>query len=643
MSEDKDEEKKTLYDYNISYLLKRFYKEYLKANLKVYLPVQITHVVTALLALVPPLILRSMIDDAIPAGDLGAVLNLSLIALVIFGAIAVGRGLRSYYGHKTAQKIVYDMRNDLYGHFQDLPMKFHDEKKTGELISRIIDDLNRLQEFVHHGPEGLLTASTSIIGTLIILFTLNIPLTLISLAFVPILFFYGKFLMTKMYKAFRKTRERKADLTDRLEDNLSGVKVIKAFSNELFEKGRFEKPNKDHFEARVGAVKYISVLGPGAFFLNSLGIVLTLGVGGYFVVEGVMTAGTLAAFYTYLVGFRGPLLRLIRINEGLSRFFASIERFFDHKDIEPEIQSKKDAKTTYDISEEKAGDQDDSYDKNSVLDKEEKIELLQRLEEVDEKEIMKEDVETTAPIPGRVTFENVDFAYNSNETVLKDINLDVSPKKSVALVGPSGSGKTTIVRLIPRLYDVDKGAVKIDGVKVKDWDLKELRNAIAMVLQDDFLFSGTIKENIAYGRPSASEKEVIEAAKKANVHQFAKDMPQGYETQVGQRGLKLSGGQRQRISIARALLKDPDILILDEATSSVDSHTEKLIQEAIERVSSGRTTFTIAHRLSTIVNSDEIFFIEDGKIIERGTFDELMEKGKKFKHFYDLQFRNGLE
>lgn len=646
MSENEDKKRKSLSEYNIGYLLKRFYREYLSANLKVYVPVQIAHIITAILALIPPLILRSMIDDAIPAGNLGEVLNLALIALGIFGAIAIGRGLRSYYGHKTAQKIVYDMRNDLYSHFQDLPMNFHDEKKTGELISRIIDDLNRLQEFVHHGPEGLLTASTRIIGTLIILFTLNVPLTLISLAFVPILLFYGRLLMTRMYKAFRKTRKRKADLTDRLEDNLSGVKVIKAFANELFERGRFEKPNKEHFDARLGAIKYISILGPGAYFLNSMGIVLTLGFGGYLVVEGSMTAGTLAAFYTYLVGFRGPLLRLIRINEGLSRFFASVERFFDHKDIDPEIKTESEAKEADDISKKKSRGSyptsSQSSSKNTVLDKKEKIDLLQRLEKVDEREVEKENVENTPAIPGRVTFEDVHFTYDNSEKVLENINLDVPPQKSVALVGPSGSGKTTVVRLIPRLYDVDEGSVKVDDIDVKQWNLKDLRNSIAMVLQDDFLFSGTIKENIAYGRPNASEEEVMEAAKKANVHQFAEDMPEGYETKVGQRGLKLSGGQRQRISIARALLKDPDILILDEATSSVDSHTEKLIQQAIERISSGRTTFTIAHRLSTIVNSDEILFIEDGKIVERGTFDELMEEGEKFKHFYELQFKENV-
>ncbi|MEF8874931.1 MAG: ABC transporter ATP-binding protein [Candidatus Thermoplasmatota archaeon] len=643
MSEDED--RKSVLEFDITYLVKRFSKEYLRPNLKVYLPVQIGHVVTAVLALIPPLILRRIIDDAVLNGDMGAVIDLSLIALGVFAAIAIGRGFRSYYGHKTAQKIVYDMRNDLYGHFQDLPMKFHDEKKTGELIARLVDDLNRLQEFVHHGPEGFLTASTRILGTLIILFTLNIPLTLVVLAFAPLLLVYGWFLMRKMHQAFREVRSKKAEMTDRLEDNLSGVKIIKAFSNELFERGRFAEENLEHFEARTVAVKYISMLGPGAYFLNSLGLVLTLGYGGYLVMENTLTPGTLAAFYTYLVGFRGPMLRLIHINEGLSRFLASVERFFDHKDIEPDIYSTSEALTSDEVvseekerKKEKVETEEESDEKRSILEGEERLELIQDLENVDEKKIEKEKATEKAKIPGRVTFEHAYFSYDEEESVLEDVHFDVPSQKSVALVGPSGSGKTTIVRLIPRLYDVDEGSVKVDGVDVSDWDLKELRNSIAMVLQDDYLFSGTIKENISYGRPEASEEKVMDMAEKANVDKFAEDMPEGYETEVGQRGIKLSGGQRQRISIARALLKDPEILILDEATSSVDSHTEKLIQEAIDRVSEGRTTFTIAHRLSTIVDADEILFIEEGRIKERGTFDELMERGEKFSHFYDLQF-----
>ncbi len=308
-------------------------------------------------------------------------------------------------------------------------------------------------------------------------------------------------------------------------------------------------------------------------------------------------------------------------------------------DIKPAIFSKSGSVTSEDVADKEDTEKEkEEHESGSILEGEDRLELVQDLDDLDRDKIKKEKVHEKVPIPGRVTFDHVDFSYDQSEQVLKDVDFDVPPKKSVALVGPSGSGKTTIVRLIPRLYDVDDGSVKVDEVDVKNWNLKELRNSIAMVLQDDFLFSGTIKENISYGRPDATEEEVLKMAEEANVDQFAKDMPDGYKTKVGQRGIKLSGGQRQRISIARALLKDPEILILDEATSSVDSHTEKLIQEAIDRVSEGRTTFTIAHRLSTIVDADEILFIEDGQIEERGTFDELMDKGDKFQHFYDLQF-----
>lgn len=646
-------ERKSVLEFNVTYLMSRFYREYIRPNLRVYLPVQIGHVLTALLALVPPLILRAIIDDAIPSGDLGGVVTLSLLALGVFGVIAVSRGLRTYYGHKTAQKIVYDMRNDLYGHFQRLPMKFHDEKKTGELISRVIDDINRLQDFVHHGPEGFLTAGARVVGTLILLSFLNIPLTLVSLAFVPFLLVYGIYFMRKMHRSFRVNRGKKAEMSDRLEDNLAGVKVIKAFANELFERVRFGKKNREQYEARMQVNKYLSIMGPGAFFLNSLGLVLTLGYGGYLVFEGFLTVGTLAAFYTYLIGFRGPFLRLIRINEGFSRFLASTERFFSHMDIEPDIGSKPDSKTAEDVvgggsgqaSSIEGGEEVEGSGVRrglAVLMGEEEYQIASELEGAGEEEIRWEYGEGKAKISGRVSFKHVYFSYNEREQVLEDIHFEVPPKKSVALVGPSGSGKSTVVRLIPRLYDVDSGSVEVDGVDVRDWNLKELRNSIAMVMQDDYLFSGTIKENIAYGRPNATEEEVVRMAEEANVDQFAEEMVDGYETEIGQRGVKLSGGQRQRISIARALLKDPEILILDEATSSVDSYTEQLIQEAIDRVSLGRTTFTIAHRLSTIVDSDEILFIEKGRIVERGTFDELMEEGKKFHHFYELQFGDNI-
>lgn len=585
------QEEKSLSEYNKRYLLKRFGRQYLLPNLKSYLPVQLLHVLGSLIGLVPPLLLRQLIDNAIPSKNVGDIVTLSLWALGTFGMMSLVRFARQYAGHRVAQRIVYDMRNDIYNHFQKLPMKFHDEKKTGELMSRVIDDLNLLQEFIHHGPEGVLTGLTNIIGVLVILFFLDIPLTLLALSFTPILALFAYFIIQRMHKAFRRNRRAKAQLNERLEDNLAGMKVIKSFANEDFELERFMEKNRSHYEARASAIKYFSTLGPVSFFLNSLGLIMTLGYGGYLVAQGSLMVGTIVAFYTYLLRFRAPILRLVQISQRLSRFFASMERFFSHLDLEPDIITTPGTYT-------KPRDE----------------------------------------IEGQVDFENVHFTYQEEEKVLEDINIHVPPQTTVALVGPSGAGKTTMVRLLPRLYDIDEGTVKIDGVPVQDWDIYTLRDAISMVMQDDYLFSGSISENIAYGRPDTSIQQVKRYAGKANVDEFVGDMSDGYDTDVGQRGVKLSGGQRQRISIARALLEDPKILILDEATSSVDTYTEKLIQEAIDRVTEGRTTFIIAHRLSTIVDADEILFIEGGKVVEQGDYHELMAEEGRFYDYYQLQF-----
>jgi len=573
------------------YLLKRFYFDYLKPNFREYLPVQVLHVIGALVGLVPPLLLRNLIDEAIPAQNIHRVVVLSLLGFGSFGLVALIRFLRNYFGHRIAQKIVFEMRNDIYDHFQNLPLKFHDRKKTGELMSRIIDDLNVLQEFVHHGPEGFLQATTTITGVLVILFTLDVPLTLIALSFTPFLVVFALTLIKRMHRAFRRNREAKGELNDRLEDNLAGMKVIKSFANEDREMERFFEKNEEHYDARAAAIKYFSTLGPVSYFLNSFGLVLTIGYGGYLVFQGSLTAGTVVAFYTYLIRFRAPILRLVQISQRLSRFFASSERFFSHLDIEPDI-----VKSSGGFS----------------RDKEE--------------------------IEGRVDYDNVYFEYEDEEKVLSEIDFSVEPKETVALVGPSGAGKTTIVRLLPRLYEVNRGSVKLDGVDVSNWDLRSLRRNIAMVMQDDYLFSGTIRENISYGKPDVTEEEIKRYAGEANVDEFVDEFSNGYDTDIGQRGVKLSGGQKQRISIARALIQDPKVLILDEATSSVDTYTEKLIQEAIDKVSRGRTTFTIAHRLSTITNADKILFVDDGEIVESGDFGTLMDQKGQFFEFYQLQF-----
>ncbi len=585
-----DLENQTINNYNYLKLLKKFYDSYLQDYKLKFFSVQFLHVLIAGLTLIPPLLLREIIDVAIPAGNISRIITLVIIAFIVYLTSSIFRYLRVYHGHKVAQFITRDMRNDLYNHYQYLSLNFHDNKKTGELMSRVIDDLNRLQEFIHHGPEAIIGSAVLLSGTVIILFTLNVKLTLVTLLYVPFLIYFSYKIMQKMHQAFRATRSAKASLSDRLEDNLAGIKVIKAFVNEDFEQGRFNEKNQAHTDNRMAAVKYLSILFPGSRMLNSFGILSVISYGAYLTVIGDITVGTVVAFYTYLIQFREPLLRIVRMSEGLSRFFASTERFFSHLELKPEILC------------------------NTGNEKRDKLE-------------------------GKVEFKDVHLAYDNQQEILKGVNFTADANQTVALVGPSGAGKTSMVRLIPRLYEANLGKVKVDGLDVREYDLKNLRSYIGMVMQEDFLFSDSVAENIAYGRPDASREEIIEAAKDANAHQFITGLKDGYDTLVGQRGIKLSGGQRQRISIARAFLNNPKILILDEATSSVDLETEQLIQEAVDKVSRGRTTFIIAHRLATIVNADQILFVEAGNIVERGSHEELMQLDNKYREFYEMQFK----
>ncbi len=568
--------------------LKRFATTYVSPRKWTFAGVQLMHVAAVVLLLLPPLLIRYVFDTVLPAGDYRMLMGVAGVIVGLYAVWAVIHGFKEYWGHEVAQRITWWLRNDLYNHLQKLSMSFHDSKKTGELLSRLVDDINVIQEIVHHGPETIIIGVVTVTVTGGIMLWLNWRMAIVAMAIAPILVIYARHWMGRMLRQFRQVRKKKASLSDVLEENLAGIRVIKAFVGEERELDAVSDANQSHYSSRMGAIRYIATLFPGALLLNNIGLAMVLFYGGYLYMEDLATIGTLTAYLLLLQHFFHPIMRTIMMLERAGRFFAGIERFFDYMDIEPDIRDVPDAK---------------------------------ELEEC----------------RGKMVLENVHFKYES-EQVLRGINLTGYPGQMVALVGPSGAGKTTITRLIPRFYDPQEGRVLIDGRDVRELRLRSLRAHIGIVMQDDFLFSGTVAENIGYGRPGADREEILRAARLANAAPFVQEMADGYDTEIGKRGVKLSEGQRQRISIARALLKNPQILILDEATSSVDTETELLIQEAVDRLREGRTTFAIAHRLSTILSADQILFVSRGRIVESGTHQELMELDGEYARFYNIQF-----
>ncbi len=568
----------------------RFARAYLAPRKGEFIFVQFLHVVAVGLLLIPPLLIRMFIDDLPGAEDMSFVLIPAGAIVAICVVFFLAAWQKEYRGHEIAQDITVRLRNDLYGHFQKLSMSFHDRKKTGGLLARIVDDMNIIQEVVHHGPEAIIVSAVMVVGTAVLLFWLNWILALVVMAFLPLMGLHVALTAGKMWRQFRTVRRRKESLSDELEENLSGIAVIKGFGSEDRESAAVHRENMDHYQSRMSVIRYMSVLFPGAISINQLSAAAVIVVGGYVALgrPDLLTAGTLTAFVLYLGRFLHPIIRMVMMLEHAGRFFASIERFFDYIDIEPDIQDKPQAV------------------------------------ELDE-------------VKGELVFDDVCFSYDK-QPVLQNVNFTAGAGQMIALVGPSGAGKTTIVRLIPRFYDPQAGRVLLDGRDVRDIKLRSLRAQIAAVMQDDFLFSGTVLENIAYGRPDASREEVIEAAEMANASPFIEGLVDGYDTEIGKRGVSLSEGQRQRLSIARALLKNPRILLLDEATSSVDPETELLIQKAMDRLRAGRTTFAIAHRLSTIFQADQILFVQDGQIIEQGTHRELVAAGGEYARFFDIQY-----
>lgn len=537
-----------------------------------------------------PLIARQFINDIIPNGKL-RIFYIFVIALLMLAVVrAVLNYIIDYWGHIVGTRMERDMRRDLFGHLQTLSFDYFDNIKTGHLMSRIVNDLREISELAHHGPEDLFISLVMLIGSFIILTTIEWRLTLIIYSFLPLLIWYATLKRKKMTAAFRSVRKRIANVNAQLENSISGIRVAKSFTNEEYEIEKFDEGNREFNRSREFAYKAMAEFFAGIFFLSNILNIITLSVGGFFVYRGYINTGDLVAYLLYINFFLQPIRKLTNFTQQFQNGMTGFERFVEIMKVKASIADKEDAVTLKEVK-------------------------------------------------GKIEFKNVAFKYSEEKFVLSNINLIINPGETMALVGPSGGGKTTLCQLIPRFYEVTKGEILIDGINVKDVKIKSLRENIGMVQQDIFLFTGTIKENILYGKPGAKDTEVIKAAKNANIHDFILSLPERYDSYIGEKGIKLSGGQKQRISLARAFLKNPAILILDEATSALDSEAEIIIQQALEKLTMGRTVLVIAHRLSTIKNANQIVVLTDEGIKEKGNHDELITRDGLYAKLYNAQFR----
>jgi len=546
-------------------------------------------VLLTILNLLPPLFQKQIIDDVVGQRLLGRLPALTLALIGVYAATQFLRSVDLYLRHVLGEKFILDLRVLLYDYLQRLSISFFENRQTGEIMSRLTNDVNALEDFVTHSTGFLLVDLLRLVGTAVILFALDWQLALSTLLPVPILAVALRWFNTRVRPIYRRVRDRLGDINAELQDNLSGIRVIQAFGQEGHELDRFTRRSTRYYEERVKGIRYWSTFFPAMGFVASLGMIIVLGFGAYRVFSGALTLGGLVAFISYVASFYEPINRLVEVDNTVQQAIAAGERVFELLDTVPEIEDAPEA-----------------------------IEL--------------------PAIRGAVAFEGVSFRYGTGEEVLRGVSFEMQPGQVVALVGPSGAGKTSIANLIPRFYDPVSGRVTVGGHDVREVRLASLRRQIAVVLQDTFLFNGTVRENIIYGKPDASEEELIAAAKAAYAHEFIMDLPQGYDTEIGERGVKLSGGQKQRLALARAILTDPRILILDEATSSVDAEAEYLIQQALENVLEGRTALIIAHRLSTIRHADKIIALEDGRIGEVGDHSELLARGGLYSQMYRRQY-----
>ena len=581
-------------------MLKKF-ASYYKPHVKLFALDMFCAFMVACCDLFYPIIAKNIINDYVPNKNIKLFVTWVIVLLLIYVFKAIFNYVVQYWGHIVGVRIQGDMRQELFKHLQKLPFSYFDENKTGTIMSRMINDLFEVSELAHHGPENLFLSLIILGGAFIMLSKIDIVLTIITFAILPFMIFFALKTRKIMNDAFTETRIKTAEINANVETAIAGIRVSKAYTAHEHELNKFIVANENLKNSRSGAYRAMGIFHSGMGLFMDLLYLIVLSAGGIFFLYGRIDAGEFAAYLLYISMFLNPVNKLVTFYEQLQEGMTGFRRFVEIMSIpvEPEI----------------------------------------------------EDAISPTHLEGNICFDNVTFNYEvaentdsglqpSNSPVIKDLTLNIEKGRTLALVGPSGSGKTTMCHLIPRFYDIDAGKITIDGIDITQMSRYALRKNIGMVAQDVFLFNGTIKENIAYGNLDATDEEIMDAAKKANIHDYILTLEHGYDTQVGERGIKLSGGQKQRISIARVFLKNPPILILDEATSALDNSTEMLIQQSLEELGKGRTSIIVAHRLSTIKNADEIIVLTNKGIQERGTHKELLEAGGMYASLYQYQFRD---
>jgi len=575
------------------HLVKKF-TSYYKPHRKLFAIDMTCSFLVAVCDLFYPMIAKNIINAYVPNKELRLMLTWAAALLLIYLFKAGLNYIIQYWGHIVGVRMQGDMRHDIFMHLQKLPFSFFDENKTGSIMSRIINDLQDVSELAHHGPEDVFISGIMLIGSFIMLANINIYLSLIVFAILPFMVLFAWRIRSEMNTAFRKTREEVAEVNANIETAIAGIRVSRSYTAAPHENEKFDAANERYKKARGRAYRAMGTFGAGMAFFNDFLYLVVLTAGGLFFYYGKIDTGDFAAFLLYITMFLKPINRIVSLFEQLQEGMTGFRRFHEIMDVH------------------------DEEDTGSV---------------------------EAASLRGTIDFEDVSFRYLNSDAadqdakVISHLTMHIDQGHTVALVGPSGGGKTTLCNLIPRFYEIDNGRITIDGIDIRDLSRYSLRRNIGIVQQDVFLFNGTIRENIAYGNLDASEEEIIDAARKANIHDYVMTLDEGYDTNVGERGIKLSGGQKQRISIARVFLKNPSILILDEATSALDNATEMLIQQSLSELARGRTCLVVAHRLSTIKNADEIIVLTRDGIAERGAHNELMAKNGIYAGLYQYQFR----